>query len=87
MDVNVEYEEIEKVEKYQELKREIKRLWKLKKVEVVPVVIGALGCVAKGLEKGIESLRFTATWECFKRLRCWELPGFAESTGVLKETP
>ena len=41
--------EIEKIEKYQDLKRELKRFWLLKKIEIVPVVVGALGCISKGL--------------------------------------
>ena len=48
-DCRVCEKEIEKIEKYQNLKRELKRFWSLKKVEVVPVVVGALGCISKGL--------------------------------------
>ena len=79
VDVNVEEKEMEKVEKYQELKREIKRLWKLKKVEVVPVVIGALGCVTKGLEKWIEKLEISCN------LGVLQKPAFLGTARILRK--
>ena len=44
-----------KRDKYLDLARELKSLWNMK-VTVIPIVIGALGTVSKGLERGLEKL-------------------------------
>ena len=56
-DSRVAEKEREKVEKYLDLKREIARIWFMKKVRVIPVVVGALGTIAKNLDKRIEKIR------------------------------
>ena len=55
-DCRIGEKETEKIEKYQNLKTELKRLWSLDKVEVVPVVVGALGCISKGLSGWMDTL-------------------------------
>ena len=54
-DHRVKLKENEKIDKYLDLDRELKKLWNMK-VKVIPTVVGALGTVPKGLEKGLESL-------------------------------
>ena len=38
-----------------DLARELKKLWNMR-VKVIPIVVGALGTVPKGLERGLENL-------------------------------
>ena len=52
----VKIKESEKIDKYLHIAREVKRLWNMK-VTVILIVIGALGMVTKGLEKGQEELK------------------------------
>ena len=54
-DHRVKIKENEKRDKYLDLARELKRLWNTK-VTIIPIVMGALGTVPKGLEKGLETL-------------------------------
>jgi len=51
------------MDRYQDLARELKRLWKVE-TKVIPIVVGALGTVAKGLEKNLNK----AGSNCFKKL-------------------
>ena len=44
-----------KLDKYLDLPRDLKKLWNMK-VKGIPIVVGALGTVPKGLEKGLENL-------------------------------
>ena len=53
-DHRVKMEENEKMDKYLDLARELKKIWNIK-VKVIPIVVGALGTVPKGLEKGLEN--------------------------------
>ena len=53
-DHRVKLKENENMYKYLDLARELKKLWNMK-VKVIPIVVGALGTVPKGLEKGLES--------------------------------
>ena len=48
-DHTVKMKESEKMDTYLDIAREGKKLWN--KVIVLPIVVGALGAVAKGLEK------------------------------------
>ena len=48
-DHRVKLKENEKMNKY------LEKLWNMK-VKVIPIVVGALGTVPKGLERGLESL-------------------------------
>ena len=43
------------IDKCLDLARELKKLWNMK-VKVIPIVVGALGTVPKGLERGLENL-------------------------------
>ena len=54
-DDRVKLKENEKMNKYLDLSRELKKLWNMK-VKVIPIVVGALGTVRKGLERGLENL-------------------------------
>ena len=54
VDHRVKLKENEKMDKYLDLAREVKKLWNMK-VKVIPIVVGALGTVPKGLEKGLEN--------------------------------
>ena len=54
-DHRVKLKENEKIDKYLDLARELKKLWNMK-VKVIPIVVGALGTVPKGLERGLENL-------------------------------
>ena len=54
-DSRVASKENEKVQKYQDLARELRKLWQVK-VKVVPVVVGALGTIAKALEKHLKEI-------------------------------
>ena len=54
-DHSVKLKENEKMDKYLYLARELKKLWNMK-VKVKPIVVGALGTVPKGLERGLENL-------------------------------
>ena len=47
--------ESEKKDKYLDLARELRKLWNMR-MTVVAVVIGALGTVPKGLERGLGKL-------------------------------
>ena len=51
-DHRVKLKENEKMDKYLDLARELKKLWNMK----VKVIVGALGTVPKGLERGLENL-------------------------------
>ena len=53
-DARVEEKEQEKKDRYQDLAGEQKRLWKVE-TKVIPIVVGALGTVAKGLEKNLKA--------------------------------
>ena len=47
--------EKEKTDKHLDIHGQLKKLWNME-VEVIPIVIGALGRVPKGFEKGQEEL-------------------------------
>ena len=53
-DTRVDVKEVEKIEKYLNLAREVKKVWNMK-VIVVPLVVGALGTLAKELEKRLKT--------------------------------
>ena len=56
----------EKLDKYLDLARERKELWKME-VTVIPIVVGALGTILKGLEKGLGELGISEEeWRPFK---------------------
>ena len=61
-DHRVKLKENEKMDKYLDLARELKKLWNMK-VKVIPIVVGALGTVPKGLEKGLENLEIRGKLE------------------------
>ena len=54
-DHRVKTQESETIDKFLDLLRELKWLWNMK-VTMIPVVVGALGTVSKGLERGLEEL-------------------------------
>ena len=47
--------ENEKMDKYLHLARELKKLWNMKG-KLIPIVVGVLGTIPKGLERGLENL-------------------------------
>jgi len=49
------------------LARELKRLWKVE-TKVIPIVVGALGTVAKGLEKNLKKTGSNATVELLQKV-------------------
>ena len=61
-DYSVKIKESEKINEYLDLARELKMLWNMR-VTVIPMVVGALGTVAKSLEKELRN------WKSEKELR------------------
>ena len=51
---------------YQDMARELKRLWKVE-TKVILIVVGALGTVAKGLEKNLKKAGSNATVELLQK--------------------
>ena len=51
---------------YQDLARKLKRLWKVE-TKVIPIVVGALGPVAKGLEKNLKKAGANVTVELLQK--------------------
>ena len=51
----VKMKEMEKIGKYKDLIIQLKKLWNMK-ITVIPIIVGALGTVPKGLEKGLKEL-------------------------------
>ena len=66
-DTRIEKKEEEKCINYCDLKYEIARMWRMKDVEVISVVIGALGTVAKPLQKWIQKLDLEITVEILQK--------------------
>jgi len=66
-DAREEEKEQENMDRYQDLARELKRLWKVE-TKVIPIVVGALGTVAKGLEKNLK-LDQMQPLNCFNKLQ------------------
>ena len=56
MDHIVKIKESEKIDKYMEFARVLKTLWNMRVMMMIPIVIGVLGTVPKGLERGLEQL-------------------------------
>ena len=54
-DTRADDTKVEKIEKYLDLVRELKKVWNMK-VTVVPLVVGALGTLAKALEKRLKTI-------------------------------
>ena len=54
-DTRVDDKEVEKIEKYLDLARELKKVWNIK-VAVVLLVVGALGTLAKALDKRLKTI-------------------------------
>jgi len=65
-DARVEQKEQEKMDRYQDMARELKRLWKVE-TKVILIVVGALGTVAKGLEKNLKNAGSNATVELLQK--------------------
>jgi len=65
-DARVEEKEQEKMDRHQDLARELKRLWKVE-TKVIPTVVGALGTVAKGIEKNLKKAGSNATMELLQK--------------------
>ena len=55
-DHRVKIKENKKIDKYLELAGELKKMWNMRLI-VIPIVIGVLGTVPKGLERGLEELK------------------------------
>ena len=57
-DTRADDKEVEKIEKYLDLVRELKKVRNMKET-VVPLVVGALGTLAKALEKILKIIIIT----------------------------
>jgi len=66
VDARVEEKEQEKIDRYQDLARELKGLCKVE-TKVIPIVVGALGTVAKGLEKNLKKAGANTTVELLQK--------------------
>ena len=55
---SLKIKESEKRDKYLDLAKELRKLWDIKVTEV-PIVIGALGMISKGLERGLDNRKTT----------------------------
>ena len=69
VDHRVNVKESEKRDKYLDLPRERRKLWKMR-VTVILIVIGALGTVPNGLERGLEELKI-GSWAEIIQTRAW----------------
>ena len=65
-DARMEEKEQEKMDRYQDLARELKKSWKVE-TKVIPIVVGALGIVAKCLEKNMKKAGANATIELLQK--------------------
>ena len=55
------------MDKYLDLARKLNKLWNMK-LKVIPIVIGALGTVPKGLERGLENLEIRGRIETIQTI-------------------
>ena len=76
-DHKVKIKERKKISKYLNLIRELKKLWNMR-VTVIPLVIGALGTVPKGLERGLVEL------EIRERIETIETTALLRSARILR---
>ena len=68
-DQRVKIKEIEKRGKYLDLVRELRKLWNMR-VTVIPIVIGTLGTVPKGLERGWKNFKSEEVSKSSKLQHC-----------------
>ena len=59
--------------KIKDFARELRKLWNMR-LTVIPVIIGTLGMVHKGLERGLENLEISGQVETFQTIALLKLP-------------